>query len=193
MNAFLKWLLIFLAIAAAALFCYSYFVEDVFDKRLSPKDNVEFKFNDLKMDIFYNRPYKKGREIFGGLVPYDQVWRTGANEATTFKTNKPLLVDGNPIPAGLYTLWTKPNDSLWQVMFNSKQYPWGVDDKMQPMREAEFDILDISVPVDTLDQEVEQFTIGFNNTTGLIKLTMAWDKTKIEIPIEEDLSAQEKK
>lgn len=186
MNSFLKWLLIVLGVVAVSLFCYSYFVGDIFEKRLSPKDTVEFSFNDLRLKVFYNRPYKKGREIFGGLVPYDEVWRTGANEATTFSTNKNLIVDGNEVPKGTYTLWTIPNDSIWQVMFNTKQYAWGVDEKMQPMREPEFDLLDITVPVDSLPTEVEQFTIGFNNSTGNILLTMAWDRTKIEVPIEVD-------
>lgn len=189
MNAFLKWLLIILGLLAVGLFCYSYFVEDIFEKRLSPKDTVEFSFNDLNLKVFYNRPYKKGREIFGGLVPYGQVWRTGANEATTFTTNKDILVAGNEVPKGSYTLWTIPKDSVWQVMFNTKQYPWGVDEKMQPMRDPGFDLVDISVLVDSLSKDVEQFTIGFNNSTGNILLTMAWDRTKIEVPIEVDTSA----
>lgn len=183
MNSFLKWLLIFLAIVATALFCYSYFVEDIFEERLSPEDTVEFSLNDLKLEVYYNRPFKKNREIFGALVPYEQVWRTGANEATTFKSNKDLLVDSLPLPAGKYTLWTIPNDSTWQVIFNSKQYPWGVDEMMRPMREPEFDYLSVVVPVDTLKTEVEQFTIGFNNITGQLKMTMAWDYTLIEVPL----------
>ena len=88
MNTFLKRLLIVLSIAALGLFLYSYFIENIFEKRLSPKDTVEFKLNDLKLKVFYNRPFKKGRDIFGGLVPYGQVWRTGANEPTTFSTNQ---------------------------------------------------------------------------------------------------------
>ena len=185
MNNFLKWLLIFLAITATGLFCYSYFVEDLFAERLSPEDTAVFSLNDLKLEVYYNRPSKKGRDIFGALVPYDNVWRTGANEATTFKTNKDLLVDSLLLPKGKYTLWTIPNDSLWTVMFNTKQYPWGVDETMKPMRDPEFDIIHVEVPTNSLDSEVEQFTIGFNNATGRLKMTMAWDKTIIEVPLKE--------
>ena len=136
MNTFLKRLLILLSIIAIGLFLYSYFVEDIFSKRLSPKDTVEFKLNDLELNVFYNRPSKKGREIFGALVPYNKVWRTGANEATTFSSNKNLMIEGNYLPAGDYTLWTIPNDTSWQVMFNSKQYPWGVNEQMQTYARA---------------------------------------------------------
>lgn len=183
MNTFLKRFVILLFVAAIGLFLYCYFVENIFDKRLSPKDTVAYKLNDLELEVFYNRPYKKGRKIFGALVPYNQVWRTGANEATTFETNKPLKVLDKTLPAGLYTLWTIPNDSAWQVIFNSKQYPWGVDEQLKPMRIPQFDLVNISVPTEPLEKEVEQFTIGFDNTTGQLHLTMAWDKTKIAVPL----------
>ncbi|TXE05817.1 DUF2911 domain-containing protein [Gelidibacter salicanalis] len=184
MNTFLKRLLIILAVVAVGLFLYSHFVEDIFSKRLSPKDAVKFELNDTRLQVQYNRPFKKGREIFGALVPYDKVWRTGANEATTFSTNKNLLVDGKSLPLGTYTLWTVPKDSTWIVYFNTKEYPWGVDEKMQPMREPEFDLIEVEVPVINLDNTVEQFTIAFDNTTDNLKLTMAWDHTKIEVPME---------
>ncbi len=183
MNTFLKRLLIFLTIIAVALFCYSYFVENIFSPRLSPKDTVEFKLNDLKLEVFYNRPSKKGRDVFGALVPYGKVWRTGANEATTFETNKDLMVQGIYLPTGKYTLWTVPNDSTWNVIFNTKQYRWGVDEEMQPLWDPNYDILEIDVPVETLDKTVEQFTIAFDNSTDDLELTMAWDNTKVAVPM----------
>ena len=184
MNTFLKRLLIILAVVTVGLFLYSYFVEDIFSKRVSPKDAVKFELNDTKLEVLYNRPYKKGREVFGALVPYDKVWRTGANEATTFTCNKNLIVDGISIPKGEYTLWTIPNDSIWKVYFNSKQYPWGVDEHMRPMREPKYDLAVIDVPIMHIDKTVEQFTIAFDNSTDNLIMTMAWDKTKIEIPME---------
>lgn len=184
MNTFLKRLLIILAVVAVGLFLYSHFVEDIFSKRLSPKDVVKFELNDAKLEVLYNRPSKKGREVFGALVPYDKVWRTGANEATTFTTNKNLMVDGISLPNGTYTLWTVPDDSIWKVFFNTKAYPWGVDEKMQPMREPKYDICEVNVPVIHLDTTVEQFTIAFDNTVDILKMTMAWDHTKIEVPME---------
>lgn len=185
MNTFLKRLLIFLSLIALGLFLYSYFVENIFAARLSPKDTIAYKFNDLKLEVFYNRPSKKGRNIFGGLVPLNEVWRTGANEATTFETNKPLEIEGMPLPVGKYTLWTVPKDTIWTVIFNSKQYSWGVDTEMKPMWDPNYDVLDVEVPVHKLGKSVEQFTIGFDNTTGDLALTMAWDDVKVAVPIEE--------
>lgn len=185
MNRFFKWFLGGLFLVAISLFLYSFFVDgSLLAPRKSPIDTVSFSKNDLQLDIVYNRPSKRGREIFGGLVPYQQVWRTGANEATTFKTNKPLQINNDSLPAGKYTLWTIPNDSTWQVMFNSKQYAWGVDTEMKPMREPEFDVITVSVPVEDTGITVEQFTIGFDNALDHLSLTMAWDETKIAVPIE---------
>ncbi|MEP3837573.1 MAG: DUF2911 domain-containing protein [Algibacter sp.] len=183
MNTFLKRTLILLSIIALGLFLYSTLVENIFAKRLSPKDTVEFKLNDLKLEVFYNRPYRKDRDIFGALVPYNQVWRTGANEATTFETNKPLQVNGMPLAAGKYTLWTVPKDSTWNVIFNSKQYSWGVNAEMQPMWDPNYDALNIEVPVQPLPNHVEQFTIAFDNSTDNLLLTMAWDDVKIAVPL----------
>jgi hypothetical protein len=183
MNTFLKWTIIVLSVIAFGLFIYAYAFEDIFSKRLSPKDTVKFELNDTKLEVFYNRPYKKGREIFGALVPYDEVWRTGANEATTFTTNKDLMIEGIVLTKGEYTLWTIPHDSSWTVIFNTKQYPWGVDEQMRPMREPQFDYLDIEEPVKELEKPVEQFTIAFDNTTDELKMTLVWDITKIEVPM----------
>jgi hypothetical protein len=184
MNTFLKRLLIILSIVALALFLYCFFVENIFAPRLSPKDTVKFELNDLKLKVTYNRPYKKGREIFGALVPFNKVWRTGANEATTFSTNQPLYIKGFTIPVGEYTIWTVPKDSVWQVMFNTKKYPWGVDKEMRPMWDPNYDLLEIDVPVEKLNEVVEQFTIAFDNSTDNLKLTMAWDQTKISVPLD---------
>ena len=85
MNTFLKRILILLSIFSFRTFCYILFLLKIFfASRLSPKDNVKFELNDLKLKVFYNRPFKKDRDVFGALVPFNEVWRTGANEATTF-------------------------------------------------------------------------------------------------------------
>ena len=183
MNTFLKRVLVLLSIIALGLFLYSVFVENIFASRLSPKDTAKLELNDLKLKVFYNRPYKKDREIFGALVPFNEVWRTGANEATTFETNKSLEVGGMPLPEGKYTLWTVPKDSVWTVIFNSKQYAWGVDSEMKPMWDPNYDVLKIDVPVEKINTTVEQFTIAFDNSTDNLFLTMAWDDTKISVPL----------
>ena len=183
MNTFLKRIIVILVLVAIGVFAYSYF-NDGFQKRKSPKKTVSFKVDDLELEVFYNRPSKRGREVFGALVPYNDVWRTGANEATTFETNKALKVGNDSLQAGKYTLWTIPNDTAWNVIFNRKQYPWGVDhETLEPMREPTFDAASILVPVKKIDNVVELFTIAFDNSTDNLFLTMAWDNVKVEVPL----------
>jgi hypothetical protein len=184
MNSFLKRLLIFLTLVALGLLLYSVFVENIFAPRLSPKDSAKLELNDLNLKVEYNRPSKREREVFGALVPFNEVWRTGANEATTFETNKDLMIDGALLKKGKYTIWTVPMEKVWRVMFNTKQYKWGVNEKMEPMWDPNFDAIEIEVPTQELDDTVEKFTIAFDNSTGNLKLTLAWDRTLIAIPIQ---------
>ncbi len=183
MNTFLKRFIILLIIAAVGVSAYSY-LNDGLQKRKSPKKNVAFKVDDLKLNVFYNRPSKRNRQVFGALVPYDKVWRTGANEATTFQTNKALNIDSTVLKPGKYTLWTIPNDTAWSIIFNAKQYAWGVDhETLKPMREPEFDVVNYTAPVEHLNTVVEQFTIAFDNSTDQLFMTMAWDNVRIKIPL----------
>jgi len=181
----LKRILIFLSIAAIALLLYSVFVENIFSPRLSPKDSAIISLNDLELKVEYNRPSKRERDIFGALVPFNKVWRTGANEATTFSTNKDLKIKGMPLPKGKYTLWTVPMEDSWKVMFNSGQYQWGVNEKMEPMWDPNYDIIELQVPTQKINGVVEKFTIAFDNTTGNLKLTMAWDDILVAVPIDQ--------
>src|SRR4051812_24155040 len=89
-------------------------------KSFSPEETISYSQDGLQVNVFYNRPYKKGRPIFGGLVPYGKVWRTGANEATTFETNKALNFEGKVLQPGKYTLWTLPTENTWTIIFNSE-------------------------------------------------------------------------
>ena len=168
-----------------------WFFQRNFTKAHSPEDIVMYEENSLELQVFYNRPYKKDREIFGELVPYGVVWRTGANEATTFTTNKDLLVDGSLLPAGKYTLWTIPGEETWKVIFNSKMYPWGIDSEMKAYREAEFDVLVLEVPVEEMNEVVEQFSIYFERENDLVIMNLEWDQTKISFPLQNAKEAQE--
>ncbi len=184
MNTFLKRIIFVLILAAISVFIYSYFNEGL-QKRKSPKKNVAFKVDDIKLNVFYNRPSKRNRAVFGALVPYDKVWRTGANEASTFKTNTAFKIGSDSLKAGKYTLWTIPNDTLWTVIFNAKQYPWGVDHEThEPLRESEYDVVKYKAPVEHLNTTVEQFTIAFDNSTDNLFMTMAWDNVRIKIPLQ---------
>ena len=154
-------------------------------KSYSPEDTVEFSSGDLELEVFYNRPYKKDREIFGGLVPYNEVWRTGANEATTFFTSKDILVDGSLLPAGTYTLWTIPQEETWKVIFNSEMYPWGITADKLPSRIPEYDVLTVEVPTRELNNPLEQFTIYFQEKQGFVHLNLVWDQTLVRVPLKD--------
>lgn len=181
MNTFLKYFIYILLLVAIGVFLFSYFQKDV-AKPLSPKKTETLALNDLHIEVNYGSPSKRNREIFGALVPYNKVWRTGANEATTFYTNKNLHIKNQKLPEGSYTLWTIPSDTAWQVIFNSKQYPWGVDAEMNPMRLPEFDVVNINIPIKKIDSTVEAFTIHLIKLTDSLQLNMLWDKIKIEVP-----------
>ncbi len=183
MNVFLKRFILLLAIIVIGVLCYSFYNNGLLSKSLSPKKTVAFTVDNLKLKVFYNRPYKRNRAIFGALVPYNKVWRTGANEATTFSTNKPLKIGNDSLPKGKYTLWSIPNDSSWTIIFNSKMYPWGVNEVMQPMRDPKFDVIRHTSEVQKIKNTVEQFTIAFDNSTDNLFLTMAWDNTKVTVPL----------
>jgi hypothetical protein len=159
-------------------------------KAYSPEETVVYQDPELEMEVFYNRPYKKEREIFGELVPYGEVWRTGANEATTFYTSEDLLVDGSLLPAGKYTLWTIPQENTWKVIFNSQMYPWGIDNDKKAYRQAEFDKLILEVPVRDLETGLEQFSIFFERGNDLIFLNFAWDETLVRVPLKPAKEAQ---
>lgn len=151
-------------------------------KSLSPEETVSFEDNDLKISIFYNRPYKKERDIFGGLVPYGKVWRTGANEATSFETNRPLKVKGKVLKAGKYSLWTIPNEHSWSIIFNAEYGQWGVNPAGEPNRDPNKDVLSVEVHAAQHQKEFEQFTIAFEKMGTDAEMILLWDKTVVTIP-----------
>ncbi len=152
-------------------------------KKHSPEETITHTAKDATITVYYNKPYKKDREIFGHLVPYGEVWRTGANEATTFTTDKDLMIDGTTLKAGTYTLWTIPNPKSWKVIFNSKEYGWGVHMDGTVQRDATFDALTVEVPVQPSLTIKEQFSIYFENANDFTLMYLAWDRTVIAVPI----------
>jgi hypothetical protein len=153
-------------------------------KKLSPEQIVVFEQDSLNIKVFYNRPYKKGRKIFGDLVPYGEVWRTGANEATTFETNKDLSIEGSILKAGKYTLWTVPDKTSWQLIFNDKMYNWGVNfSDGKASRVEKFDALKVEVPISKNLKTVEQFSIYFDEQFGTINMFLAWDNIVVPLSL----------
>ena len=94
-------------------------------QRPSPPAQASGDIAGAMIKIDYSSPGVKGREVWGGLVPYNKVWRTGANEATVFETSKDITVNGSPLPAGRYSLYTMPGKDVWTVIFNSVPDQWG--------------------------------------------------------------------
>lgn len=148
-------------------------------KSHSPVSTEVFIIDSAKIEVVYCRPYKKGREIFGGLASYGVVWRTGANEATTFLTTVDLKIKDQILPAGKYTLWTIPNETQWEVIFNTEYGQWGVDLSAKANRDATKDQLSVTVPSYQGDKKIEQFTIAFGEIEDHIEMILMWDKTKI--------------
>lgn len=176
---FLKWLIIIVLIVVVAGYGGLKLLTHQ-TKKASPEDRIEFKNDNIQLSVFYCRPYKKDRVIFGELVPFNEVWRTGANEATTFTCSTNIKFGEKLLKAGTYTLWTIPQETQWTVILSSKQYDWGVGWGGVASREPEFDVLKVNVPTIDLDKTIEQFTIAFEYN---VNLTMSWDKTKVSIPI----------
>ncbi|HCM74858.1 MAG TPA: hypothetical protein DIS90_00655 [Cytophagales bacterium] len=159
------------------------YIRFYYTKTFSPEATVEYNQNGTQLSVAYNRPYKKGRVIFGELVPYDVVWRTGANEATVFGTNKNLIIKGQSLKAGKYSLWTVPGEQSWKVIFNTESGQWGVDFNGSANRDPKNDVLTVEVPALTHDKEFEQFTISIEQVGEDFELILMWDKTVVVVPI----------
>lgn len=181
MRKFFIFSLIGIAVIAAIV-AFIGFIQLKNTKSFSPEEEVLFNQGDLKINVFYNRPSKKGREIFGGLVPYEVIWRTGANEATTFETNKDLVIEGETLKAGKYSLWTIPRETTWTIIFNSEHGQWGVDSKGEPNHNPQLDVLKVDVHAVQQEQVFEQFTIAFEDTGEDAEMVLMWDKTLISVP-----------
>lgn len=153
-------------------------------KKASPEQTITYNKLGLDLEVFYCRPSKKGRDIFAadGLVPYGKIWRTGANEATTFKTATSLNIKGAVLPAGTYTLWTIPGEDSWELIFNEKSYAWGVGLGAKAAIDREYDVLVVTVPAEPTRAAVEMFTIEFQEMEELY-LTLKWENTQVKVPI----------
>jgi hypothetical protein len=145
-------------------------------KLASPRDSTKATIAGATIAIDYGRPSKRGREIFGGLVPFDRVWRTGANEATTLVTDKPLMFGSLMVPAGKYTLWTVPGKAGWKLVINKQTGQWGTNyDQAQ-------DLGRVDMKVETLASPVEQMVIKLQPAAGGGVLRIEWDKTAAVVP-----------
>jgi hypothetical protein len=144
--------------------------------QLSPRDSVRATVGAAHLVVDYGRPFKRGRQVFGGVVPWGEVWRTGANAATGFTTDVALDMNGTTVPAGSYTLWTLPTPQGTKLIVNKQTGQWGTE------YDPKQDLARIDVATRKLTPPVEQFTIAVEPSGKGGVLRMAWDDTAWEVP-----------
>ncbi|MBB6273689.1 hypothetical protein HDF26_004149 [Pedobacter cryoconitis] len=154
----------------------------------SPADIAYFPLNTTKVKkgqdsaplikVVYSRPSVKGREIFGKLEPFGQVWRVGANESTEIRFFKPVVIGGKTIPAGAYSLFAIPEQDKWVVIINKQTDRWGAYTYDETK-----DVARVTVPVKPLTTTVEALAITFTPNASGANLIIGWDKTSVEVPV----------
>lgn len=152
--------------------------QEALKARLSPLEIVTVKYESTYIKVTYGRPHKKGREIFGDLVPYGKIWRTGANEATEITFTKDVTINKHRLKAGTYTIFTIPQQDKWKVIFNSDLGQWGAYN-YNPNK----NVLEIDAEVSEMAITYEPFTIEFQLQDDKTNLLMMWDKTKSSFTI----------
>jgi Protein of unknown function (DUF2911) len=148
-------------------------------KRPSPPAQAAWDLGGGKsVTIDYASPRAKGRKIYGELVPFGQVWRTGANEATTLVTPVDLTIGGAAVPAGSYTIFAVPNKDKWTLIISKKTGEWGTDYPGQAN-----DLARVDMKVSALPSPVENFTISFEKSGGGANLNIDWETTRASVMI----------
>ncbi|ETN96808.1 Protein of unknown function [Zhouia amylolytica] len=128
--------------------------------------------------VIYSRPLMKGRSVFGNLVPFEKVWRTGANEATEIRFYQDVMFGDKPVKAGTYTLYTIPGANDWTIILNNDTDVWGA----YSYKEAN-DVARITVPVAQGNESLEAFSIAFKKEDdNKIDMVLGWDTTRVAIP-----------
>lgn len=128
--------------------------------------------------VVYGSPRMRGREVFGGLVPFGEVWRTGANEATEITVDGPVIIGGERVETGTYALFTIPTPHEWTIILNRGLGQWGAyayDDSA--------DVVRFTVPVSTSRAQHEAFTVRFDEADSGTNLVLIWDRTRVDVPI----------
>ncbi|HEV8079868.1 MAG TPA: DUF2911 domain-containing protein [Chitinophagaceae bacterium] len=148
----------------------------------SPTQTIKQDFGLSSIELVYSRPAMKGRKIFGDLVPWNKVWRTGANSATRIKFNDDVMIGGQALKAGEYALYTVPGDKQWEIVINKGSANWGTNYKQED------DVFRIKVTPMKINEPVETFTMQFANIKPTsTDLHIMWDKTAVAIPITTDI------
>jgi hypothetical protein len=144
---------------------------------LSPRDTARAKVGGAHVLIDYGRPSVRGRAIFGALVPWDSVWRTGANAATQLVTDRDLEIGGTLVPAGTYSLFTIPSPRMWRLIINRQHGQWGTD------YDAKQDLARIPLRVRKSGAPIEQFTIRITENANRSTLVIGWEGTEAVVEV----------
>ena len=190
-------LLVLLALTAVVLSAENGAAQDLHrSRRPSPVGIAKTFVGDTYVKVTYGRPYVRGRDIFGNptdggtyLVPLGELWRTGANEATEITVTRPVLIAGERLEAGTYSVFTVPGASSWTVRFNTQL---GMDGtgrfdpetrRIIPSYDEADDVLVVEIPSGSLAEDVDQFTIAFETAEGGAHMVLSWERTEVRIPI----------
>jgi hypothetical protein len=147
-------------------------------KPASPAATATATFDGITATVNYAQPSKKGREVFGKLVPFGEVWRTGANAATTLTLSGDAMIAGKALKAGTYGLFTIPTKDKWTIIVNSVAKQFGAFSYSKDK-----DVLRVDVPSAASKDAVEMFTIAFEKADKGTTMTLAWDMTKVFVPM----------
>jgi hypothetical protein len=151
--------------------------------RASPYDSVTFAIGNQQAKICYGRPLAQGRPVFGGLVPFGQLWRTGANEPTILHLPFTAEIAGMHVPPGSYSIYTVPQQDSWSLVLNRSTSQWGHPSSYTAAIEAQ-ELGRATIQTERLDQHVEQFTIRAEPAgTGRADLLLEWERTRARIPV----------
>jgi hypothetical protein len=148
-------------------------------KRPSPPETASGTVAGSTITINYSSPAVKGRKIWGGLVPYDQVWRTGANEATIFETSKDIQVEGKELKAGKYSLYSIPGENQWTFIFNSKTGQWGIKNDGSTTEDPAEDVLRVTVKPEKSSSFNERMKFVVNEN-GFV---LDWENLEVPVSI----------
>jgi hypothetical protein len=148
---------------------------------ISPPARANCTFTDgKKIDVRYSSPRMRGRKIFGGLVPFGEEWRVGADEATSFVSGADLTAGGKTVPAGKYTLFALPSPAKWMLIISKKTGEWGI-----PYPGAQFDFARAELAVSKISPPLENFTIAFDATGSSCTMKLEWETTRASIEFAE--------
>jgi len=147
----------------------------------SPGQTIKQDFSLSSIEVVYSRPVMKGRKIFGDIVPFGKLWRTGANSPTKFTFGEDVKVAGQSLKAGSYQVMSIPSEKSWVIIFSK-----GTNGVFN--YNASEDVLKVTVPSTMLANSVESFSIQFSDvSSNKLNIQMAWEKTSVSIPVETDV------